>query len=99
MSEHLKESVDEVRNIHGEKGNQIITIAVSYDGTWSKRGFTANFGIGFVISTDTGKVLDYFVMSKICEICKAGETLKKDEEKYQEWKRNHLARGECQNKL
>ena len=96
VSEHLKESVEEVRTVLGEKGNHILDIAVSFDGTWSKRGFTANFGIGFVISTDTGKVLDYVVMSKVCEVCKAGERLKKDGEKYQEWQRNHLGSGECQ---
>ncbi len=35
----------------------IIDVAVTYDGTWSKRGFTANRGIGVVISVDTGEVL------------------------------------------
>ena len=38
--------------------NQPVDVAVSFHGTWSKRGFTANFGIGFVISMDTGEVLD-----------------------------------------
>ena len=39
--------------------DDVIKIPVSFDGTWSKRGFTANFGVGFVISVDTGQVLDY----------------------------------------
>ena len=30
-------------------------IPESFDGTWSKRGYTANYGIGFVISVDTGE--------------------------------------------
>ena len=46
-----------------------IEIAVSFDGTWSKRGFTANFGIGFVISADSGQVLDYGFASKISVQC------------------------------
>ncbi|CAB4013832.1 Hypothetical predicted protein [Paramuricea clavata] len=33
--------------------------ATSYDGTWSKRGYTANFVVGFVISVETGEVLDF----------------------------------------
>ena len=47
----------------------MIEIAVSFDGTWSKRGFTANFGVGFVISVDTGQVLDYGFASKFCLQC------------------------------
>ena len=42
----------------------VINIPVSFDGTWSRRGYTANHGIGFVISAATGKVLDYEVISK-----------------------------------
>lgn len=34
-------------------------VPVRFDGTWSKRGFTANHGISFLISASTGKVLDY----------------------------------------
>ena len=41
--EKVSESVEEVRTVLGEKGNHILDIAVSFDGTWSKRGFTANF--------------------------------------------------------
>ena len=33
--------------------------------TWSKRGYTANFGVGFVISVETGDVLD-FNLSRSC---------------------------------
>ncbi|PFX11246.1 hypothetical protein AWC38_SpisGene25147 [Stylophora pistillata] len=44
----------------------IIDAAVSFDGTWAKRGFTSLTGVVFVISIDTGEVLDYHVMSKSC---------------------------------
>lgn len=33
-------------------------VLVSFDGTWSRRGFSANHGISFLISASTGKVLD-----------------------------------------
>ena len=55
----------------------IIDVPVSFDGTCNKRGFTANFGIGFVISSETGEVLDYCVLSKVCDYCKQSEKLKK----------------------
>ena len=44
--------------------DNVIEIAVSLDGTWLKRGFTANFGVGFVISVDTGQLLDYGLHEK-----------------------------------
>ena len=48
----------------------VINIPVSFDGTWPRRGYTANHGIGFVISAATGKVLDCEVISKVCNTCK-----------------------------
>ena len=47
----------------------VINIPVSFDGTYSNGGYTANHGIGFVISTAAGKVLDYEVISKVCNTC------------------------------
>ena len=45
------------------KDEEFTSVPVSFDGTWAKRGFTSNHGVGFVISADTGKVLDYAVVS------------------------------------
>jgi hypothetical protein len=42
----------------------VVDIAVSFDGTWAKRGFTSLIGVVFVIVLDTGEVLDYHVLSK-----------------------------------
>ena len=49
--------------------DEIIDIAVSFDGTWHHRGFTSSHGVDIVMSVDTGKVLDATVISKTCEIC------------------------------
>ena len=49
--------------------NTLVEVGVTYDGTWSSRGFTANYGIGFVISADTGQVLDYEFCSQFCQLC------------------------------
>ena len=46
-----------------------IDTAVSFDGTWAKRGFTSLTGVFFAISVDTGEVLDYTVLSKACQKC------------------------------
>ena len=69
-----------------------VEIPVSFDGTWSKRGFTANHGVGFVISISTGKVLDYEVLSKVCYQC----TQKKaalSEAEFEEWHNDHECKG------
>ena len=102
LEEKLTESARKLRHIYTEKSldvseDSVIDVPVSFDGTWSKRGFTANFGIGFVISCDTGEVLDYCVLSKTCDYCKQSEKLKeKDQQKFEGWKKEHEESGECQ---
>ena len=49
--------------------NDILDAAVSFDGTWAKRGFTSLTGVVFAISVDNGEVLDYRVLSKQCKKC------------------------------
>ena len=72
-----------------EKDEQdILDTAISFDGTWAKRGFTSLTGVVFAISVDTGEVLDYHVLSKSCLKC----TLKKrkcSDEVFEEWLLEH----------
>ena len=68
--------------------NDILDAAVSFDGTWAKRGFTSLTGVVFVISVDTGEFLDYLVLSKSCQSC----TLKKGkctDEEFKGWLLEH----------
>ena len=44
-------------------------VTVTFDGTWSKRGYSALYGVVAVISWDTGRVLDTCVLSKVCRKC------------------------------
>ena len=44
-------------------------VAVTFDGTWMKRGHTSLYGVTTVISLSTGQVLDYEVCSKFCHAC------------------------------
>ena len=45
--------------LHGAKPTEVVDIAVTCDGTWSKRGFTAAYGVVVVISWESRQVLDY----------------------------------------
>ena len=101
VNSNMQEAANELRKKIMDKNpemneDSIKDITVSFDGTWSKRGFTANFGIGFVIAAETGKVIDFVTLSKACEICKQGNKLQKDKQKYEQWKREHEASGKCQ---
>ena len=69
--------------------DDVVDILVSCDGTWQKRGFISLFGAVFVISFETGKVLDYAVMSKHCASCKHWEKRDKTSEEYRKWKDTH----------
>lgn len=97
LEEKLSESGHRLRKfLHNDDETETLDIAVSFDGTWSKRGFTANYGVGFVISSDTGEVLDFVVLSKVCQLCKAAEKQNNDPVKHQLWKNAHAASGLCQ---
>ena len=67
---------------------------MTVDGTWQKRGHSSQIRVIFVISVDTGEILDYVVKSLFCHECKAHNDDDKDSEKYKEWKHAHETR--CQ---
>ena len=79
-----------------EDSNDPLDVTVSFDGTWAKRGFTSLFGVFFVMSVDTGEVLDYHVFSKFCQKCsKKKNECKDDLEAFEAWKAEHIINGEC----
>ena len=49
--------------------DEVIDVMVTCDGTWSKQGHTALFGVVVVASWNTGQVLDMEVLSKWCNQC------------------------------
>lgn len=68
----------------------VIDITVSYDGTWQKRGFTSNYGLGFIIDVLTGLVIDYVLLSKACTTCtKAQGEFGKQTQTFQGWYEKH----------
>ena len=76
--------------LHGTEPTEVIDIAVTCDGTWSKRGFTATYGIVVVISWESGQVLDYEILSKRCNACERQKTRwGEDSEQYVKWMEGH----------
>jgi len=59
-------------------------ITVTFDGTWSKLGFTALYGVVVVISLDTGRVLDTHVLCKYCTKCSTRFTTRSPSE-FDDW--------------
>ena len=64
VREEMKQAAERLRErIIKESGcgdkTSVIDAAVSFDGTWAKRGFTSLTGVVFVIYVDTGEVFDY----------------------------------------
>ena len=96
LEEEAKEEMQQAgqrlrRKISGENlksTDDLLDVAVSFDGTWAKRGFTSLTGVVFVISIDTGGVLDYHVLSKTCQKCSLKKS-KVTEEEFEEWLLEH----------
>lgn len=80
---------EEVREHHGVESDEVADILVSCDGTWQKRGFSSLFGAVFVIAHETGKVVDYTVLSKFCKGCRYWEAKDHTSDAYQQWKAKH----------
>eukprot|EP00117_Sycon_ciliatum_P022925 scpid72803/ scgid6114/ len=72
-------------------------IAVTFAGTWMRRGYSSLFGVFACISWRTGRVLDVQVKSRYCHEC----ALWNDEEErgvvtaqeFQEWKEQHYCKA------
>lgn len=54
---------------HAPADAEVVDIAVSFDGTWHKRGHTSHTGIGVAVDILTGLVVDFEVMPNFCLIC------------------------------
>ena len=88
----LAESRRTIHRVHAEMYGPCVGprhLDVSYDGIWKKRGFQSPFGVGFMIDTLTGLVIDYAVLSKYCFECEqVGKQLSGEE--LEMWKQLHV---------
>ena len=84
-----KTTAQYLHTVHKHNQDEIIDVIVTCDGTWSKRGFTALYGVVVVISWETGQVLDCEVFSKFCPECRAHSHLDRQSQQFQEWMDSH----------
>ena len=66
-----------------------ISVAVSLDGTWQRRGYSSRYGVVVAILVDTGEVVDFEVLSMHCHECSKHLHEDKDSETYKNWKAKH----------
>ena len=70
--------------------NVIADITVSGNRTWQKRRFSSLNGLVTLIATDSGKCLDYRVLTKSCSSCSSWELRKDTEpELYEKFLQSH----------
>ena len=63
-----------------------VPVAVTIDGTWQMRyGFSSLLGVVFIISVDTGEVLDFEVKCKHCFECRVHGKWDENSDKYKSW--------------
>ena len=72
-----------------ENGQEIASVAVTVDGTWQKRGHTSKIVVVFIISVETGEVLDYEVRCLYCHECVAHSNKDKMSVEFISWKAAH----------
>ena len=68
-----------VEMIDNDFENVIADITLPRDGSWQKRGFSSLNGLVTLIASDSGKCVDYRVLTKSCSSCSSLE-LRKDTE-------------------
>ena len=94
MKDAAKRLVDKVTmespdDIEDDGTTVVANVSVTIVGTWQKRGHSSRIGVTFIISVDTGEVLDYCVKSLFCHECKAHGNMNAESEEYQSWKECH----------
>ena len=75
VCEELKHSARELKELLGADGEGYCTTAVSFDGSWCSRRWSARDGVVARISLKTGNVLDVIHLSSSCSTCDPLEKL------------------------
>ena len=79
-------------HLHRLKGvdpQDILDVRVTCDRTWSRRGLSAIHGVVAAISYDTGQVLDFQIMTKVCTAC-AQQKTRLSPEDFDVWVEGHM---------
>ena len=92
FDEVSKQSMAIIRQKYAEIGifpdkDNILDVAVSFDGTWQKRGHSSHNGAAIVIEILTGLPVDYEVLSNFCHQCLKAPS--RDDVMYGQWQAKH----------
>ena len=74
---------------------QPLDIPASFHGTWAKRRFPSLTGVVFVISINTGEVIDCHVLSNSCQKCVLERSKCHDGDQFVQWRIEHEALNDC----
>ena len=69
---------------------QFSQCTVTVDGTWQTRGYSSLNGIVVCLAQESGKCIDYEVLTKYCQACKRWEGRDQTSPQFQEWKASHI---------
>ena len=83
----MAEAAPELREARGATSDELVDCRTMFDGTWRKRGHSSLQGAVTCISADTGKVLDYEGLNKVCHKC--ARFSDQESSKYQNFIANH----------
>ena len=86
IQRELLASHQHLRKIVGAKNDdEIVNVRVTCDGTWSRRGHQAIYGVVVVAAWDTGQVLDTEVLSKFCYLCHQKRNIDPTSDEFLDW--------------
>ena len=71
--ESCRSASAQLHRLQGADPDDVVDVTVTCDGTWSRCGFVAAYGVVAVLSWETGQVLDVMVLSKSCKVCKEAQ--------------------------
>ena len=95
FEEIAKRSVEKIRERYRELGivpdkDDVLDVAVSFDGSWHRPGNSSHNGLVVVIELLTGLPIDFQVLYNFCHQCY--KSPEKDDPNYAEWISNHTAK-------
>ena len=79
----------------GARDDELVDVKVTCDGTGSKQGFTALYGVVVVASWGTSKVLDVELKSKFCSLCSAPRQMDETSQEFMDWWEVHQSKCGC----
>ena len=89
FEESASNTVQEYRKSQNAEEGEVIDAAVSYDGTWAKRGHSSSYGLQAAVLN--GCVVDFQLLCSYCRSCQKKEEsgIDKNSVEYMNWYRKH----------